>query len=87
MARSAQAKPALHSVPGVCEVLRWGSPDEPASLLVEVPHGATERRHYDALANRLEGTLPSRLEQFFHVNTDFGAPDQVILIYWRAWKQ
>lgn len=44
-------------------------------LLLEVPHGATERRHFDALAARLAGPLPERLHEFFHVNTDEGAPE------------
>lgn len=42
-------------------------------LLVEVPHGADERRHYDALRSRLVGDLPDDLHVFFHVNTDVGA--------------
>ena len=40
-----------------------------------MPHGATERRHFDALAARLVGPLPERLHDFFHVNTDEGAPE------------
>lgn len=42
-------------------------------LLVEVPHGADERRHYDALRGRLRGDLPADLHLFFHLNTDVGA--------------
>lgn len=60
---------------GVAEVHRFGPPGAPARLLVEVPHGATERRHLDALAARLRGPLPADLEAFFHVNTDEGAPE------------
>lgn len=63
----------VRSIPGVLEVRSFG--DGPIRLLIEVPHGATERAHYDALAARLESPLPLRLEQFFHVNTDFGAPE------------
>lgn len=44
-------------------------------LLVEVPHGADQRAHYDRLRSRLVGTLPDGLEAFFHVNTDVGAWD------------
>ena len=62
------------SIGGVCEVFRYGG-NGPAYLLIELPHGATERAHYDAVAARLESPLPARLEQFFHVNTDFGVPE------------
>lgn len=62
------------SIDGVCNVFRYGEPGSTA-LLIELPHGATERAHYDALAARLESPLPAGLEQFFHVNTDFGVPE------------
>ncbi len=62
------------SIDGVCDVFRFGS-DGPADLLIELPHGATERAHYDAVAAQLASPLPVRLEQFFHVNTDFGVPE------------
>jgi predicted N-formylglutamate amidohydrolase len=42
-------------------------------LLVEVPHGADRRAHYDALKARMVGDLPEDLHVFFHVNTDVGA--------------
>jgi hypothetical protein len=58
---------------GVAEVHRIG--DGPPGLLIEVPHGATLRSHYDAVASRLSSPLPARLEKFFFVNTDFGAPE------------
>ena len=58
---------AVESVGG-----RAGGRDD---LLIEIPHGATERRHFDALAARLEGPLPAGLAAFFHVNTDEGAPE------------
>ena len=48
-------------------------PDSPFELLVEVPHGADRRAHYDALRSQLVGTFPDELEIFFHVNTDVGA--------------
>lgn len=50
-------------------------PSAPPSLLVEVPHGADRRAHYDALRSRLVGDLPADLHVFFHVNTDVGAWD------------
>jgi hypothetical protein len=65
------------SIAGVVEVelLRGAhaNPDAPPDLLVEVPHGADERHHYDALRQRLVGELPEDLHEFFHVNTDVGA--------------
>ncbi len=58
---------------------RLDGPDaDPAAtpcLLVEVPHGADRRAHYDALRSRLVGDLPADLHVFFHVNTDIGAWD------------
>jgi len=48
-------------------------PDAPPDLLVEVPHGADQRSHYDRLRERLRGELPDDLHVFFHVNTDVGA--------------
>ncbi|MBP7586557.1 MAG: N-formylglutamate amidohydrolase [Thermoanaerobaculia bacterium] len=62
------------SIDGVAEVYRGGDEGR-ASLLIELPHGATEREHYDALAAQLRSPLPAGLEQFFHVNTDFGVPE------------
>ncbi len=57
------------------EILRGASAasDAHPSLLVEVPHGADEQVHYDALRSQLQGDLPSELDHFFHVNTDVGA--------------
>ncbi len=49
--------------------------DTPPTLLVEVPHGADQRAHYDALHARMMGSFPAGLEIFFHVNTDEGAWD------------
>jgi hypothetical protein len=47
-------------------------------LLIEIPHGATETRDFDALAARLVSPLPEGLVDFFHVNTDTGAPELAI---------
>jgi hypothetical protein len=57
------------------ELLRGAraDPDAVPDLLIEVPHGADERRHYDALRSRLVGDLPEDLHLFFHLNTDVGA--------------
>jgi hypothetical protein len=43
------------------------------SLLIEVPHGATETSDFEALAALLRSPLPDGLVDFFHVNTDVGA--------------
>ncbi|MBL4848559.1 MAG: hypothetical protein JKY65_23810 [Planctomycetes bacterium] len=65
------------SIEGVAhvEVLHGADakPGTAPTLLVEVPHGADEQRHYDALAARLRGDLPVDLDHFFQVNTDVGA--------------
>jgi hypothetical protein len=66
------------SLAGIAEVARFG--DGPPRLLIEVPHGATEKAHFDAIASRLESPLPPRLEQFFHVNTDFAAPEIAVRV-------
>ncbi len=57
------------------ELLRGlhAAPDATPDLLVEVPHGADERRHYDALRRRLTGELPEDLHEFFFLNTDVAA--------------
>jgi hypothetical protein len=57
------------------EVLRGPAADPQATpdLLIEVPHGADERRHYDALRRRLHGDLPADLHLYFNLNTDIGA--------------
>lgn len=48
-------------------------PDALPDILIEVPHAADRRSHYDALVARLEGPFPDRLYEFFHLNTDVGA--------------
>jgi len=67
----------IENHPGVAHVEHWRGPSaDPTAtptLLVEVPHGADERAHYDALRARLVGDLPTDLHEFFHANTDIGA--------------
>ncbi len=67
------------AVPGVVDVQELlgaeASLEAPPDLLVEVPHGADRRAHYDALATQLQGDYPAELHKFFHVNTDVGAWD------------
>lgn len=69
----------LRSLEGVAHVeTLLGSradPDAAPDLLVEVPHGADRRAHYDALRAKLVGDLPEDLHLFFHANTDVGAWD------------
>jgi len=68
---------ALSSIPDIVdvEILRGrdAGPHDAPAFLVEVPHGADERRHYEALRRRLLGALPDELHAFFHINTDVGA--------------
>lgn len=63
------------SVEGVVEVsvFQQGTPSR--WLFIEVPHGATRKSDYDAVASRLKSRLPAQLEHFFFVNTDIGAPE------------
>jgi len=67
------------AVAGVCETeivsAPGAPPGTPPELLVEVPHGATRRSDFEAVRRRLRSALPDRLEQFFFVNTDAGAPE------------
>lgn len=69
----------VESIPGVAvvQVVRGADHDAatPPRLLVEVPHGADQRAHYDACRSRLTGDFPDHLEDFFHANTDEGAWD------------
>lgn len=71
------ASPA--SIEGVLDVVRFvgarapsgGAPD----LVIEVPHGATRTADFLGLAEALRSPLPDALVDFFHVNTDVGAPE------------
>jgi hypothetical protein len=69
----------LASIPGIVDVLlvRGERAPEGAApdLLVEIPHGATRTADYTAVEALLESPLPPRLVDFFHVNTDAGAPE------------
>ncbi|HWU88442.1 MAG TPA: N-formylglutamate amidohydrolase, partial [Kofleriaceae bacterium] len=49
--------------------------DAAPDLIVEVPHGATRTEDYAAVEALLESPLPPSLVDFFHVNTDAGAPE------------
>ena len=47
--------------------------DPSPSLLVEVPHGADRRAHYESMLGQLRGALPVDLHCYFHINTEVGA--------------
>lgn len=54
--------------------------DALADVLIEVPHGATRRAHFDALRAQLKGPFPGNLIDFFFVNTDVGAPEAALAL-------
>ncbi len=72
------------SIEGVLDVtiLRGATADDARApdLLIEVPHGATKTRHFDALRAQLAGPFPGDLVDFFHVNTDVGAPEAALAL-------
>ena len=73
------------SIDGVCEITMFGpspgagsardSATTPPVLVIEIPHGATRTAEYRALRAMLNGEIASNLVDFFHVNTDVGAPE------------
>ncbi len=65
------------SKPGVFNLTFHRGAQGPAipTHLVEVPHGATRTAQYSALRSRLQEPGPEDLVDFFHVNTDAGAPE------------
>lgn len=68
----------IRSTPGVCAVTLVQGPESCVAtpdVLIEVPHGATRTAEYEALRARLAGPFPEGLDDFFHVNTDAGAPE------------
>lgn len=69
----------MDSIPGVVDARRVSGEratrSAPPDLLIEVPHGATRTADFAALAGRLSSPLPPSLADFFHVNTDAGAPE------------
>lgn len=70
---------AFASHPGVFDVEHlWGAAcdrEAPPDVLFEVPHGATLAAHYRDLRAQLRGDYAADLQDFFHVNTDVGAPE------------
>jgi hypothetical protein len=72
------------SIPEILDVLvirgANAAPDAPPDLVIEIPHGATATADFTVLAARLTSPLPAGLVDFFHVNTDAGAPELAIAI-------
>lgn len=70
---------SLTSIPDVLDVLvargAQARPGTALDLLIEVPHGATTTRDFTTLAAKLTSPLPDGIVDFFHVNTDAGAPE------------
>ena len=70
---------ALLSVDGIADIVVFrgagASPDAPLDLLIEIPHGATQTEDFTSYAVQLTSPLPDALVDFFHVNTDAGAPE------------
>ena len=68
----------ITSVAGVVDVMHVGDQSRAVDVVVEVPHGATLRSHFDALRAQLVGPFPDDLVDFFFVNTDVGAPEAAV---------
>ncbi len=75
----ARSAAMLSSIPDVVEVVQVAGEradrSAPPDLLIEIPHGATRTDDFTRLAALLESPLPDDLVDFFHVNTDAGAPE------------
>jgi hypothetical protein len=57
------------------EVVRGPQAGHAFDLVIEIPHGATRTDDYTHVAAQLTSPLPDGLVDFFHVNTDAGAPE------------
>ncbi|MCA2978551.1 MAG: N-formylglutamate amidohydrolase [Myxococcaceae bacterium] len=81
--------PAPSSRPHVVDVilLRGSQAGPTPNLLIEVPHGATRTADFDDVAQRLKSRLPEGLVDFFHVNTDAGAPELGVAIAHRLVRE
>lgn len=54
--------------------------DAAPDLLIEIPHGATTTADFRAVESLLQSPLPAALVDFFHVNTDAGAPELAVAV-------
>lgn len=74
----------LSSIPDVLDVVvvrgARAAAGAPPDLLIEIPHGATRTEDFTRLAARLASPLPAGLVDFFHSNTDAGAPELGVAI-------
>lgn len=80
--RDAPAFPS--SIPDVLDVEVVRGAIAPAGaapdLLIEVPHGATCTADFTRVEALLQSPLPHALADFFHVNTDAGAPELALAV-------
>jgi hypothetical protein len=60
------------------ELIRGAAAGPAPDLLIEIPHGATRTSDYEHYAAQLTSPLPPDLADFFHVNTDAGAPELAV---------
>ncbi len=69
--------PLPQSIAGVVDVELLAGTQAPSTpnLIIEIPHGATRTADFTSLERELVSPLPSGLADFFHVNTDIGAPE------------
>ena len=76
--------PLLVSIPEVLEITVIRGTEAPAgalpNLVIEVPHGATRTADYRAVEALVHSPLPANLVDFFHVNTDAGAPELALAV-------
>lgn len=72
------------SIPGVVDAMTLrgaqARTDAAPDLLIEIPHGATRTDDFTSLAAQLRSPLPDGLVDFFHVNTDVGAPELALAV-------
>ena len=75
---------ALSSIAGVVDVDVVRGARAPADsapdLVIEIPHGATTTADFTSLEAQLRSPLPDALVDFFHVNTDAGAPELAVAV-------
>ncbi len=63
------------SIPHVADVEVFRGAHDALDLVIEIPHGATLTEDFATVGARLTSPLPDGLVDFFHVNTDAGAPE------------
>jgi predicted N-formylglutamate amidohydrolase len=80
--RDAPAFPSsIHDVVDVERLRGDAAPADAApDLLIEIPHGATRTVDFTRVEALLQSPLPDALVDFFHVNTDAGAPELALAV-------